>query len=53
MPDEFELFAAYMAHPDTNKQVVAALLDDCMADSDYAGAMKVQKALWRETDERS
>ncbi len=53
MPDEFELFAAYMAHPDTNKQVVASLLDDCMAPAEYAGEMKVQKLLWSETDERS
>ena len=50
---EEELFAAYVAHPDTNKQVVAALLDDCMAPADYAGTMKVQKALWREDDERN
>ncbi len=48
---EEELFAAYVAHPDTNKQVVAALIDDCMAPADYVGAMKVQKLLWSETDE--
>ena len=48
---EEDLFAAYMVHPDTNKQVVAALLDDCMADADQRAVMTVLNVVLREKDQ--
>jgi hypothetical protein len=50
MPDELELFAAYMALPETNRSAFEALMAECMADADTRAVMTVLNVVLRETD---
>jgi len=48
MSEEIAEFTAYMVDPDTNRKVAAALLDECMAEIQYAAAMTVISVIMRE-----
>ncbi len=47
---EEELFAAYVASPDTNRLAFEALIAECMADADTRAVMTVLNVVLRETD---
>jgi hypothetical protein len=48
MTDDLSDFEAYMALPETNALAFKALLDQAMADPEYASTMTVLTVLWRE-----
>ena len=48
---EEELFAAYVAHPDTNRMAFEALIAECMADADTRAVMTVLNVVLREIEQ--
>lgn len=48
MPEDIEAFAAWSAHPDTNRAAFEALLNEAMDEPEYAAQMKVISVIMRE-----
>jgi hypothetical protein len=48
MTEDIEAFAAWSAHPDTNRAAFEALLNEAMADCEYAAQMKVISVIMNE-----
>ena len=48
MPEDIEALAALQRDPDTNREVMAMLVDQCMDPPEYTAIMKVLTVIMRE-----